>query len=264
MHRSARRAGAAIGAAALIACAGTHSSSAPTPERPVGASTRQLIVVVTGDWDAVTGTLFRFERSADGPWRAVGDAFPIVVGKTGLAWGVGVANWSTEATDADPVKREGDGRAPAGIFRLGTAFGFAPADSLSSLRLPYAMLTRGTDCVDDSHSSHYNTLVDSTALAAPDWSSAERMRDIREYRLGIVVEHNADPPAPGRGSCIFLHIWDGPRVGTEGCTAMRSDNLSALVGWLDPADVPLLVQLPWAEYQRHRAQWALPVVTWSP
>jgi D-alanyl-D-alanine dipeptidase len=241
-----------------MACAGAHSSSAPTPKRPIGASTRQLIVVVTGDWNAVTGTLSRFERSADGPWHAVGDPFPIVVGKTGLAWGVGVADWSTEATGTEPLKREGDGRAPAGVFRLGTAFGYAPANSLSAVRLPYIALTGGTECVDDTRSAHYNTVVDSSVLATRDWSSAERMRDIKEYQLGIVVEHNADPPTPGRGSCIFLHVWDGPDVGTAGCTAMQIDNVTALVRWLDPADTPLLVQLPRAEYQRHRVPWALP------
>jgi D-alanyl-D-alanine dipeptidase len=260
MQRVALRVSTAIGATALIACAGAHVASAPTPEHAIGASTRQLIVVVTSDWDAVNGTLYRFQRAAGRPWQSVGQPYAIVVGKTGIGWGVGVADWRTEATAGEPVKREGDGRAPAGIFRLGTAFGFAPADSLSALRLPYLALTGSTECVDDTRSSHYNTLVDRGAFAAPDWSSAEHMRGIKEYQLGIVVEHNADPPVPGRGSCIFVHIWDGPDVGTAGCTAMPSGNLTELVGWLDPADEPLLVQLPQSEYRRHEELWALPAV----
>ena len=35
----------------------------------------------------------------------------------------------------EPVKREGDGKAPAGIFDLGTAFGYA-AQPLPGLKLP--------------------------------------------------------------------------------------------------------------------------------
>ena len=43
-------------------------------------------------------------------------------GKNGLAWGKGIAD-NLDQRDG-PVKHEGDGKAPAGIFKLGTAFGY--------------------------------------------------------------------------------------------------------------------------------------------
>ena len=49
-----------------------------------------------------------------------GEAIPAVVGRNGLAWGRGVR---TDLPAGEPQKREGDGRAPAGIFKLGPAFG---------------------------------------------------------------------------------------------------------------------------------------------
>jgi D-alanyl-D-alanine dipeptidase len=100
--------------------------------------------------------------------------------------------------------------------------------------------------------------VDRTTVS-PDWNSSEHMlRSDDLYRWGVVVDHNADPPRPGAGSCIFLHIWRGPGQPTVGCTAMPQENLESVLGWLDPAKKPLLVQLPESEYQRLKRKWKLP------
>ena len=218
------------------------------------AAARQLVVVTTPAWDSISGTLQRYARDRAGaPWRTEGAPIPIVVGQTGLAWGeAGVGRGD------DPRKREGDGRAPAGRFRLRSAFGFAPAAELDGVRLPYRTLDDGTECVDDTTSRHYNTVVQRTTVPRVDWTSAERMRAIDQYRLGVIVDYNARPVRRGRGSCIFLHIWAGPRSPTSGCTAMPRDDLESLVRWLDPARRPALVQLPAQEYARLRRRWALP------
>lgn len=221
---------------------------------PRGAAARQLVVVTTPAWDSVSGTLQRYARDrADAPWRAEGGPIPIVVGQTGLAWGErGVGG------RRDPRKEEGDGRAPAGRFPLRAAFGFAPPATREFVRLPYRMLDEGTECVDDPASRHYNSVVQREAVRRVDWQSAERMREIAQYRLGVLVDYNVRPVRRGRGSCIFLHIWAGPDSPTSGCTAMPASDLEALVRWLDPAKRPLLVQLPEAEYARLRRRWALP------
>jgi len=226
----------------------------PAPPRHAAAGARQLIVVTTPGWDSVSGTLWRYTRtSASAPWRAVGDPVPIVVGQTGLAWGDDALG-----RRRDPRKHEGDGKAPAGRFPLHTAFGFAPASDVDWVRLPYTELGAGTECVDDTASAHYNTVVDRGTVPRVDWGSAERMRSIDLYRLGVIVDYNARPVRRGRGSCIFLHIWRGPGSPTSGCTAMPADELETVVRWLDPARQPLLVQLPAAEYARLRGAWSLP------
>ncbi len=257
-----------VAVAALLgaACASPRAPStvpAPTPVAPVpsvapasplGAS-RQLVVVVTPAWDSTSGTLRRFERGDTGaPWKPVGEPVPVVVGRTGLAWDAG----SPLPPAGAQVKREGDGRSPAGAFPLETAFGFEPAAAASWVRMPYLSLTPGTECVDDDVSSHYNTLVDRTAVSAVDWQSAERMRSIAQYRLGVVVGYNSAPPRRGGGSCIFLHIWSGPRSTTAGCTAFDAAALEALMRWLDPARAPMIVQLPAREYDAARSVWSLP------
>ncbi|HMG00125.1 MAG TPA: hypothetical protein VK560_02680, partial [Gemmatimonadaceae bacterium] len=84
----------------------------PIPRPELDAS-QQLVVVVTRDWNSTTGTMTRFERpTPTSAWTPLGNPIPLVVGRTGIAWGVGFDDVSGEG----PHKHEGDGKAPAGIF----------------------------------------------------------------------------------------------------------------------------------------------------
>ena len=249
-------------AAVVVACsrAPTLAPSAPVPASAVAspagplAGSTQLVLVVTPAWDSTSGSLRRFERATPtGAWRQVGNVVPVVVGRTGVAWDDGQAG----AAAGEPVKREGDGRSPAGAFALDTAFGFDIRQIVSWVRLPYVRLRETTECVDDVRSVHYNTIVDRDSVPRVDWTSSEKMREIDQYAYGVHVAYNA-PPAPARGSCIFLHIWAGPQSVTAGCTAMELGALRELMGWLDPQRRPMLVQLPASAVERRRGEWSLP------
>jgi L,D-peptidoglycan transpeptidase YkuD (ErfK/YbiS/YcfS/YnhG family) len=210
----------------------------------------QLIVVTSKTWDDIQGTAQRYERHGD-TFEKYEAPFAVVLGKNGMGWGKGLLDAGQRE---GPVKQEGDGKAPAGIFKLGSAFGY---DSRAETRLPYLALTSTIECVDDASSKRYNQLVDGSTVAK-DWNSAERMRRQDDlYRQGIFIEHNT-PASPSAGSCIFFHIWRGPMAPTRGCTAMDPVNISRLISWLDPRQSPLLVQLPEAQYQQLRARWKLP------
>lgn len=218
---------------------------------------RQAVVVLTDHWDGVEASLRLFERrDAGAPWQAVGEAAAAVVGRKGLGWGIGLH--ADPASDPAPVKSEGDGKAPAGIFLLDFAFGEAPAQAAAWIKLAYRQMTDAFCCVDDGDSPLYNRIVDTSGTPVQ-WRSHEEMR--RQdglYKIGIVVRHNADSPVAGKGSCIFMHIWRGPSQGTAGCTALAETDLRALLGRLDPALSPVLVQLPRAAYQDLRERWGLP------
>jgi D-alanyl-D-alanine dipeptidase len=217
----------------------------------------QIIVVITPNWTSTKGTMQRFERpTPTSEWSSLGTAVPVVVGRTGIAWGAGFDGVSTKGSH----KHEGDGRAPAGVFPLDTAFGFAPRDSMRTVNLPYVQLLPTTDCVDDIASAHYNTVVDRQSVASVDWNSAEHMREVAQYKTGVIVGYNAAPPVKGRGSCIFLHIWAGPDSHTAGCTALDEAQLRDVMVWLNPRRRPLLVQLTANDYADLRVRWKLPVV----
>jgi D-alanyl-D-alanine dipeptidase len=212
----------------------------------VPKNTQQIVLVETDSWSSMTGELQMLSRSPHG-WIAVGGKIPVSVGHKGLAWGSGLQQALTDG----PQKVEGDGKAPAGVFRFGTAFGYDP-EPLPGLKLPYRQATDRDYYVDDSDSPQYNlweTLPDATSK--PTWKSAERMkRNDHLYELGIVVQQNNDPVTPGKGSAVFLHVWRRPSSPTAGCTAMSKEDLTALMMWLDPAKEPLLIQAPREEMHK--------------
>lgn len=221
----------------------------PAAEPSLDAS-RQCILVLAPDWSSSSGTLRLLERSAsEQPWHETRGPVPVLLGRHGLAPGGALPH-----APAGLHKREGDGRSPAGVFALGTAFGFTP----HATRLPFLVVKPDTVAVDDARSRYYTQLVETSAVPQPDWRSAERMHSIPHYRLGIAVEYNTVAHVPEAGSCIFIHCFATPRKATHGCTAMADSELEALLHWLDPAAHPRFVQLPLTAYDELRAAWRLP------
>jgi L,D-peptidoglycan transpeptidase YkuD (ErfK/YbiS/YcfS/YnhG family) len=241
---------AALCALSVIAC-GCKSAPKPASSRPLSRS-RQLVVVRTAAWSSAEGTLQRYARtSASASWQSVSPPVAVTLGSAGMAWGRGLL-----PEQPGPQKREGDGKAPAGLFRLTSTFGYDPEPPSN---LPHTHATTDLLCIDDPASLRYNRIMSQSEIQYPDWKSAERLRrNDDQYRIGVVVAHNTDPVQPGAGSCIFLHIWASPGQPTPGCTTLEAAPLEALAHWLDWIADPVLVQLPEAEYARLRAAWALP------
>jgi len=247
---------------ALVVLAGCASS----PDRPGDAAAwkdaRQLVLVVTDDWNTDHGRLRAYERHGDA-WQPEADAAPVTVGRAGAAWGVGL-----HAPRSDgPVKHEGDGRSAAGVFRIGEAFGYAGQVDTA---LSYRALTVSDYCVDVDGSPLYNRIVDANkedpkAVAG----STEAMRlDLhghgdQRYKLGFVIEHNPDGRR-GAGSCIFAHLWRSPTDNTAGCTAMDEAAMRRLLGWLRPEQRPVFVLLPREAYTKLQRDWALPTPDVAP
>jgi len=224
---------------------------------PVPKNCRQMILVITPSPDDFQGKLYRFQRSAnDSDWQPVSGENPVVVGKKGLGWGIGLHSQSIPKM---PVKREGDGKSPAGVFKLSAVFGFAPSEKMRDLKMPYLHVSKALECVDDVRSRFYNRMIYRDKADSVDWHSSEKMRKIgAKYELGVFVDHNAAMAKPGAGSCIFLHIWGGVDDPTIGCTAMPREKMQTIVRWLDADKQPVLVQLTNALYQQFKTPWHLP------
>ncbi len=225
------------------------------PHTPIHGSKTQLVTVVSEDWNAFEAEMRRYQRAPGKSWTQVGEPIAVVLGREGYGWGRGRHGEGRPRGRPGPLKREGDGRSPAGVFDVGTAYGY-PA-SRDSISLPYLQATPSLRCVDDPASRHYNRIV-STDSTPVDWKSAEHMRrDDELYAIAIVVEHNTGSVQLGAGSCIFIHAWKGPGIGMSGCTAMPMEALESLADWLKPG-ASALVALPHQEYAALREAWALP------
>jgi L,D-peptidoglycan transpeptidase YkuD (ErfK/YbiS/YcfS/YnhG family) len=57
-----------------------------------------------------------------------------------------------------------------------------------------------------------------------------------QYRYFAVIEYNAHPVIPGRGSAIFIHV--SAARATAGCVSLPEGQLVQLLRWLRPAAAP--------------------------
>ncbi|QSZ41021.1 L,D-transpeptidase family protein [Sulfurimonas aquatica] len=193
-------------------------------------SSQQIVLVVSNDFNSSKAKLECFENNKT--------MFPIIdvnIGKNGLGWGIGKE--SLHKVNNEPIKMEGDKKAPAGIFKLTDIFGYSHGSNYS---LPYLFTSKNLICVDDSDSPFYNQIVEMQG----DEKSFEYMkRSDAQYELGVVVAHN-NQAIPKHGSCIFLHVQKGDNEGTAGCTSMKLKDLKKITHWLKKEKNPILIQIP--------------------
>ncbi|MEQ8825813.1 MAG: hypothetical protein RIC14_15715 [Filomicrobium sp.] len=185
--------------------------------------TRLVLVETDGfsDPQAQIRTLVR--ESPGGAWKADGAPASAMIGRAGLGWAYTQREF---AKGEEPIKREGDKRAPAGLFRFGSSFGSGPSQLTG-----YMQLEAGQQfCVDDTASDKYGQIVRQDEV--PAGTSGEKMWEIGIYRLGLVVDYPTDRVAKA-GSCIFIHVWKSPETPTVGCVAADEGTVARLQEWVN-------------------------------
>lgn len=219
------------------------------------AASTQCVVGVADGWDSSHATLSFYEKSG-GAWQRVGAAWPARLGRDGLVWGLGMHPLPKGAS----TKREGDWRAPAGVFHIGGVWGYA-ARIRKHPQLFYHQVNSRDLWVEDPASPDYNKHVVLDHEPATAWEKKQQMKqDDPAHALKLFIAHNAPPTVVANaGSSIFFHIWraEGTKP-TAGCTTMAEAKLRELIARLDPTRKPLYVLLPKAEYATYRAVWKLP------
>ena len=192
---------------------------------------QQIILVVADDMNSSTAKLECYQNSTK-----IFKTIEVNLGFNGLAWGLGEID-ITDKNSSKIFKREGDKRAPAGIFSLTKRFGYS---QISDSKMPYLFATKSLICVDDPNANSYNRIINATG----DEKSFEYMRrDDDLYKYGIVVGHNLEAKK-GYGSCIFLHVQRDKHSPTMGCTSMQEKEIKKIVQWLDKEQHPILIQIP--------------------
>ena len=225
-------------------------------------STQQLVVATALSWESSEVTLRRFALRRR-QWVAVGPPWAGRIAPKGLAWGRGLH----PIPPGTPMKREGDRRAPAGVFRLGPAFGYDAAWA-DRTKLPFVAVGERDVFDEDPASATYNQHVRLDHDPRTPWEQRQQMVQADPaHALQVFVQHNTNPTVAGGGSAIFLHVWrtgeSGATKTTTGCTTMARSDIDRLVEWLDPAREPLYVLLPEAEYSTYQQAWDLPPVVFA-
>jgi len=193
-------------------------------------SSQQILLVVADDFNSSKAKLSCFEGK-----QQICKDIDVNLGKNGLGWGIGIKEIPHKKNE--PLKYEGDKRAPAGIFQLTESFGYTPHQRG---KLPYLYTDKNLICIDDSNSPFYNQIIQSQGNE----KSFEYMkRKDTQYQIGVVVAHNP-MSIEKRGSCIFLHVQKSENHPTVGCTSMKQADLKRIIAWLDKKKNPILIQIP--------------------
>lgn len=212
----------ALGAMLVPGLALAQSCPAPL------ASAKRLVLVTTATMDTPAATLQLFERAgAQDAWRPVGGIEPALIGRAGMAWS---QSFRDMRRGSEPIKIEGDKRAPAGLFPIGRSFGTVP-----SSRPGHLQVTEDTVCVHDPSSPAYNTIT-SRAQVGPRVGVENMSRMLPMYRRGLLVDYPTDAKARA-GSCIFVHVWKSPTTGTAGCVSLPEARVEALQDFSAPGAV---------------------------
>ncbi|MBK5911548.1 hypothetical protein CCR85_08610 [Rhodothalassium salexigens] len=170
---------------------------------------------------------------ADGPGASAGRVAWVGADGRALSARCRLGRGGVVAADA---KREGDGATPAGRWPLRRLYYRADRLTRPETALATTALDRLWSWCDAPDHPAYNRRLD-----APPAASHERLwRADRRYDLIVPLGYNDDPPVPGLGSAIFLHLTDTPDRPTAGCVAMDRDDLLALLASLTPDSVMVI------------------------
>jgi L,D-peptidoglycan transpeptidase YkuD (ErfK/YbiS/YcfS/YnhG family) len=215
----------------LLAPAAALAQSCPA----ILSDATRLVLVTSESMDTTPATAQLFERASPRErWRALGAPEPALTGRSGMAW---APSYRHLARAGEPIKTEGDKRAPAGVYSIGGSFGTLP-----SSRPGHLLVTEDTVCVDDLDSPAYNTIT-SRSLIGPKVRAENMSKALPMYRRGLLVDYPTDAAAKG-GSCIFIHVWRSPTRGTAGCISMPEERIVALQDFTAPGAVLAILPRP--------------------
>jgi L,D-peptidoglycan transpeptidase YkuD (ErfK/YbiS/YcfS/YnhG family) len=196
---------AALAAATICIHAGGHAGELVTVDAPSARSTTAVM---------------RVYRREGACWRRIAGPWAARVGYNGLS----------------AHHREGDGTTPLGTFAIGpVAYGVA-ADPRT--KFAYHRLVCGDWWDEDPASAGYNRFEHVACGTAPSFGGGSEAlwQQTHAYAHFIVIEYNAHPVVPGRGSAIFIHEDVG--APTNGCVSVPPADLVSLLRLLSPSDAP--------------------------
>ena len=122
-------------------------------------------------------------------------------------------------------RREGDLITPKGLFKIKKVY--FRKDKVRGLKTKFSMraITKNMGWCNDPKSNKYNKLI-----KYPFAFNAEKLfRNDNIYDIVIVLNFNSRPVKKNKGSAIFLHVAKRKYKPTEGCVAIKKNELKKLL-----------------------------------
>ena len=154
----------------------------------------QAVIGIAEGWNSSHVTLSVVEKNASGQWVRVLGPFKGRLGRNGLVWGLGIHANPGRAT----VKREGDGRSPAGVFAIGGLWVTNKNYVKHHRSIPYVKVGPNDLWVSDvNYPKLYNRHIRLDHPARTEWELREQMRQTDyAHSIKLLICHNTAERAP--------------------------------------------------------------------
>ena len=121
-------------------------------------------------------------------------------------------------------KSEGDGCTPVGTFKINKILFRPDKININRFNLQSEVIEEKDGWCDDINSDFYNQKI-----KFPVEFSAEHLyRNDDLYDIVCVIDYNLNPIIKGKGSAIFLHVAGDNYSPTQGCVAIKKEELLAI------------------------------------
>ena len=118
-------------------------------------------------------------------------------------------------------KNEGDGCTPIGTFKINKILYRPDKINIHQFNIDSEVIEKSHGWCDDINSDLYNQKIE-----FPFEQSAEHLyRNDDLYDIICVINYNLNPIIKGKGSAIFLHVVSEDYSPTQGCIAIKKDEL---------------------------------------
>ena len=122
-------------------------------------------------------------------------------------------------------KKEGDNITPKGLYKIVKIYYRKDRIKKVSSKFKLIIITKNIGWCDDPNSEKYNQIIN-----LPTKYSYEKLyRKDNVYDLILVLNYNMDPVIKKKGSAIFIHVAKKNYQSTQGCIALKKNNLMKLI-----------------------------------
>jgi L,D-peptidoglycan transpeptidase YkuD (ErfK/YbiS/YcfS/YnhG family) len=122
-------------------------------------------------------------------------------------------------------KKEGDNITPKGLYKIVKIYYRKDRIKKVSSKFKLIKITKNIGWCDDPNSEKYNQIIN-----LPTKYSYEKFyRKDNVYDLILVLNYNMSPVIKKKGSAIFIHVAKKNYQSTQGCIALKKNNLMKLI-----------------------------------
>ena len=122
-------------------------------------------------------------------------------------------------------KREGDNVTPTGTFKIVKIYYRSDRVKKISSKLRLIEITKNMGWCDDPNSKNYNKLINLPSK----YSHEKLFKKNNIYNVIVVLNYNMKPIIKNKGSAIFIHIAKNNYQPTQGCIALKKNDLLKLL-----------------------------------